>query len=223
MQLATGIIILIAAILGLIVAVVNIWIRIRDFRRPPAPVEADPNETAPSPQPLPTPEEDRPPPSPRRRVVSALARWIVSGTVAAIAFFSGVAIPGLFLGVFLLAAALEPPSPDIEILSPVQGDAVAHQIFVEGNARERKDGESLVVLVRPFPDSSFQDYHAQAFPQQIDKRRWDARTVYVGVPEDQPGTPFKICAVITRSQISPGDRLRMLPAGPSDCVLVTKE
>jgi len=201
MELARALILLIAGTISLIKVLIDLWRWIIE-RRPPT---------------------SHPEPHPRPPIIRRGVAWIVGRSTTATAFFSGVAAMGLLVGGFLLPAALEPNSPDVEILSPVQGDAVAQEIFVEGNARQREDGESLVVLVRPFPDSPFQDYHAQAFPQQIDKRRWDARPIYVGIPEDQPGTPFKVCAVITRSQISPGDRLRMLPAGPSDCVLVTRE
>jgi hypothetical protein len=132
-------------------------------------------------------------------------------------------VVGIAAAVIFLSSAMAEDEADVRILSPSAGQAVPHEIYVEGNAREREDGEFLVVFVRPKPDDPLQDYHAQTSPQQTDGGRWRATPVYVGVPDDEPGTLFKICAVITRSQISAGDRLRMLPPDPCDCVLVTRE
>lgn len=161
----------------------------------------------------------------------ARAQWILVGSPGAQGFKLGfvfglgtaATVIGMVGAIIFLPSALCEDGPDVRVLSPSDGEAVPHEIFVEGKARERGDDEFLVVFVRPLPDDPFQDYHSQSIPQQIDEHRWHARPVYVGVPDDQPGTPFKVCAVITRSQISPGERFRMLPAGPSDCVSVTRE
>jgi hypothetical protein len=158
-------------------------------------------------------------------------QWIVVGSPRAQGFKIGfvlglgaaATVAGIIGAIIFLPSAICEDQPHVRILSPSDGDIVPLEIAVEGRARAREDGEFLYVFVRPLPNNPFQDYHAQAIPQQIDERRWDARPVNVGAPEDKPGTEFKICAVITMSKISPGERFPMLPAGPNDCVLVTRE
>lgn len=138
-----------------------------------------------------------------------------AGTVATVV--------GIAAAVIFLSSAMAEDDHDVRILAPSEGDVVPMEISVEGEARARAADEFIVVFVRPKPDDPFQDYWAQQIPQQIDEHRWDARPVYVGVPDDQPGTPFKVCAVIAKSRISPGERFEMLPPGPYDCVLLTRE
>lgn len=224
LEFVTAIILLMVAIISLIGAFIGLRTRTRERPPPPSPAEVGPEPAPPLP---PSTELEREPTAApangRRRTIGQLATWVIGGSAAAIALFLVLAAAGLFAGGYFLSAALEREAPDLEIVSPGQGDVVAWEILVEGKARVRADDEFLVVFVRPMPTDPSQDYWAQAIPQQIDEDRWDARPVYVGVPDDQAGTPFNVCAVITRSQISPGESFRTLPEGPHDCVLVTRE
>lgn len=158
-------------------------------------------------------------------------RWIVAdsppGPDVKVGFVFGFgtagAIAGIILAIMFVPSAVGKDGPDLRILAPSDRDVVGHAISVEGEARARAADEFIAVFVRPLPDDPSQDYHLQEFPRRIDEHRWVATPVYVGVPDEQPATPFKLCAIITRSPMSPGDRFRTLPAGPYDCVLVTRE
>ena len=226
MELARAIIVLIGGIIGLIILLIDLWRRIRGLRPPPPSAEAGAQPTAAPPPPAEVrPAQAAPSLAGRRRVIGRLATWAIGGSGPAIALISALATAGLLAAGFLLAEAVGPEAPDVEILSPSDGDVVPHVISVEGKAREREDGESLLVFIRILPHDPLSEYWPQQLPQQIDDQRWDARPVYVGAADDQPGTPVEICAVITRSQISfsPGESVQMMPAGPYDCVLVTRQ
>ncbi len=136
---------------------------------------------------------------------------------------AGLAIAGITVSAIFLPRAFDADGTAVRIISPSEGDVVAREISVEIEARFIEQEEFLVVFVRPLPGDPNQDYFLQQFPQPIEDGRWDSRPVYVGVPDDQSGTQFNVCAVITRTQFQGGERSRMLPAGPSDCVGVTRE
>jgi hypothetical protein len=133
-------------------------------------------------------------------------------------------VVGAVLGAVFLQRAFATDGAAVRIISPSEGDVVAHEIAVEVETRSYEQEEFLLIFVRPLPGDPNQDYFLQEFPQPIGGRvRWDSRPVYVGAPDDQPGTPFDICAVLTRSDFDPGERARILPAGPFDCVRVNRE
>ncbi len=137
---------------------------------------------------------------------------------------AGLVILGVVLSLIFLERAFATDGAAVRIISPSEGDVVAHEIAVEVETRSYAQEEFLLIFVRPLPGDPNQDYFLQEFPQPIGGRiRWDSRPVYVGAPDDQPGTPFDVCAVMTRSQFDPGERTRILPAGPFDCVRVSRE
>ena len=146
----------------------------------------------------------------------ARSQWL-QGLVA------GLAVAAITASASFLLQAFDTDGIAVRIISPSEGDVVPREISVEIEARLIEQEEFLVVFVRPLPGDPNQDYFLQQFPQPIENGRWDSRPVYVGAPDDQSGTPFNVCAVITRTQFQGGERSRMLPAGPSDCVWVTRE
>lgn len=136
---------------------------------------------------------------------------------------AGLVILGVVLSLIFLERAFATDGAAVRIISPSEGDVVTREISVEVEARPVEQDEFLLIFVRPLPGDPNQDYFLQEFPQPIGERRWDSRPVYVGAPDDQPGTPFDVCAVMTRSQFDPGERAQILPAGPFDCVRVSRE
>lgn len=136
---------------------------------------------------------------------------------------AGLAIAGTAVSVIFLVRAFETEAAAARIISPSESDAVAYQISVDVEARAVDQEEFVLVFVRPLPGDPNQDYFLQAFPQPAGDGRWTINPVYVGTPEDQSGTPFNICAVITRVKFHGGERSRTLPAGSFDCVGVTRE
>ncbi|OGO07937.1 MAG: hypothetical protein A2Y61_05490 [Chloroflexi bacterium RBG_13_60_13] len=202
MSLAGGAMALIAALIGL-------WLRITERRPPPSQEVGTGNLGHPA--------------ELLRRIAGQVVAWIISGSRTASTFLLGVAAAGLLVGGLTLPSALESEPPEVEILSPAEGAAIGREISVEGEARQTELGESLAVLVKPYPDNDFQFYHVQLTPQPMHERRWVATPVHVGKPEDPQGTPFEICAVITRDEVLPGEQRLVLPPGPSGCVRVARK
>jgi hypothetical protein len=148
--------------------------------------------------------------------------WVVGGKPLVLGFFLGMVASGFVL--FLLARTVLSSSPDdpIEIVSPDNGSAVNPVASVEVRMRTLTPGEHPLVFVRPIPDDENQDYFVQGSLKPIGSDRWKLDAVGVGSPEDPPGQPFKICAVITLENMERGDRLRVLPQGEHDCIDVVR-
>lgn len=156
----------------------------------------------------------------------ARGQWVTGGSARVqglkMGIVLGLAVAGIVAGVVLAVMFLRPPEEAVRILSPSEGDEVPHENTVQVKARAMIEGEFLVILVRPRPPEPGYDYFVQEVAWRVDGHRWEGRPVYVGAPDDPPGMLFKICAVITQSKVTPGESLERLPAGDSDCVLVTR-
>lgn len=110
------------------------------------------------------------------------------------------------------------PPPTVRILRPAGDQAVPVVISVEFESPKFAH-----VLVRPIPEDPNQDYWVQTLAASTGPDLWDSSPVLVGQKSDPGGLPFKICVVITSRMLSPGQRLRELPIGPSHCVDVTRQ
>ena len=164
----------------------------------------------------------RTPPVRRWRIVRQLRGWLIRRSALVLAFFIGLSVGGSLLAAFTVPAQLQGESPAVEMLIPSDGSAVDREISVEVETRTLELDEYVVIFVRPMPADPNQDYFAQETPVQIDDHRWGASPVFVGSPDDPAGLPFRVCAVITRSETGREDRLPALPPGQADCVDVTR-
>jgi hypothetical protein len=116
------------------------------------------------------------------------------------------------------------PSPIPAVTRPEANEAVSMETQVEVRVDPPDLGDfQLYVLVRPIPTDPNQQYWVQAAPVSIGEGLWESDPVYVGRETDTSGTPFGVCAVLTRETLSRGDSLDGLPDGPSHCIDVTRE
>ncbi len=123
-----------------------------------------------------------------------------------------------------------PPTPEtkpqhgkervLAIDFPKKGDRVGSTIDVGGTVGST-EGQSLVVVVRPDPDSPNQRWWVQSRPS-ISKGRWRSSPVYIGHQATPSGLPFLICVVATFEQVKLGDTLNTLPTGTANCVDVQR-
>lgn len=121
------------------------------------------------------------------------------------------------------SATRAPGRCTVTIEEPQDGESVERETTVSGqySCVEPSEPPSLHVLVKPLPGNPEIPWFVQD-PATLDADGAWFNQSLVGLPDDAPGTPFSICAVITDEELEPGQELHDLPEGPSDCVGVTR-
>jgi hypothetical protein len=118
-----------------------------------------------------------------------------------------------------------PPTPPVQIslVQPADGSEVGIETSVSGGSSGLILGQPpfLHVFVRPIPDDPNQLWHAQNQVKIRSGGTWST-TAFVGIPEDPPGTPYRICAIATQKTYAPNEKTPGRPAGPSHCIKVTR-
>lgn len=115
-----------------------------------------------------------------------------------------------------------PERGDVSIVDPSDGTGVDQIITVSGRVRKLSDRESLTIFARPIPSDPSQSWWVQSPPNIGSDGSWTSSPVYIGLPDDRTGLPFRICAGIMTKRYQRGDQLRELPSGPKTCVNVRR-
>lgn len=87
----------------------------------------------------------------------------------------------------------------------------------------------IYVLVLPIPGDPNQSWWVQPYPLVRDDGSWEA-FIGVGAEDDQPGTPFDVCAIVSNEWLEPGRYGPEPPLPPSPppealsryCISVTR-
>lgn len=110
------------------------------------------------------------------------------------------------------------------ITSPQGGARVSQVMTVEGKVRALRTEEHLVLFVRSTaaPEES-QPWIVQASPQRSPDGTWASTPVFMGLPDDLPGGPVRLCILITAELLSRGQDRDKLPSVPdSYCIDVRR-
>lgn len=126
-----------------------------------------------------------------------------------------------------------PPPPagglSVTIRTPGDGDSVPVRTTVKGLSREVSGGQVpdsptpwIYVVIKPIPYDPAQSWWVQPYPLIQTDGSWDS-FVYIGLPSDPPGTPFDICAIISKERLEVGRYGGELPPLLTrDCISVVR-
>jgi hypothetical protein len=107
----------------------------------------------------------------------------------------------------------------ITITRPSRGDTVQNVITVLGNARKLTQNERIIVLAQAvLPD---QRWWVQSLAVLRADGSWSSSPVYIGLPDDH-NLAFRLCAVITTSDLQRGQTLTELPSGQNFCTEIRR-
>jgi hypothetical protein len=114
-------------------------------------------------------------------------------------------------------------TPSVRITYPQDGDRVELETAVSGNYSGLQPGRTpyLYVLIKPLPENPEIGWFVQN-PVVLNPDGTWQNACYIGLPEDVPGTPFKICAVISSELLLPNQQLAQPPQGPIHCISVSR-
>jgi len=114
-------------------------------------------------------------------------------------------------------------TPSVQITHPQDGAQVQLETAVMGNYSGLQPDQApyLYVVVKPRPEDPNIPWFVQEPTVPNADGTWQV-LAYIGLPEDAPGTPFQICAVVSSELLSPNQQLPSPPQGPSHCISVTR-
>jgi hypothetical protein len=89
--------------------------------------------------------------------------------------------------------------PEPETCTMTDDCVIAVNIWWDGN-----DDNDLYVILLPDPNDDGQTWWTQDLPRQTGEGEWTVSKVYIGQHGDEPGLPFRICAIVTNKSLKPG-------------------